>query len=74
MTASCAATRHVSFADPYDVDFESAASRLGNIWIDSGINSLSILQRLMKLTERTSLRSIGELSLSHSVFEAHFTY
>ncbi len=56
-----------SFADPYEEDFEPAASRLGNSWIDSGINALSV--RFTKLTERTCLRRIGEPA--HSVFEAH---
>lgn len=60
-----------SFADPYDLSFESAALRLGNSWIDSGINALSVLWRFTSPAERASLRRIGEPS--RSVFEAHIT-
>jgi predicted dehydrogenase len=58
-------------ADPYQDDFESARQRLGNSWIDSGINALSVLTRIVEPVGRTSLRRIGEES--HSVFEAHTT-
>jgi len=60
-----------SFADPYQDEFEAASSRLGNSWIDSGINSLSVLSRFAEPVQRASLRRIGEVS--HSVFEAHIT-
>lgn len=59
----------ISFTDPYDEEFEPAAARLGNSWIDSGINALSVLRRFTGLTSRISLRRIGQRS--HSVFEAH---
>lgn len=59
-----------SFADPYDL-CESAAPRLGSSWLDSGINALSILWRFINLTDRASLRRIGDPA--HSVFEAHIT-
>jgi predicted dehydrogenase len=60
-----------SFADPYDQDFQPAATRLGNSWIDSGINALSVLRRFTDPADRTSLRRIGDPS--QSVFEAHIT-
>jgi predicted dehydrogenase len=60
-----------SFADPYQDDFEAASSRLGNSWIDSGINALSVLSRFTEPAARRSLRRIGEVP--HSVFEAHIT-
>lgn len=60
-----------SFTDPYQLEFESASSRFGSSWIDSGINSLSILSRFVDLVGRRSLRSIGEKSWS--AFEAHIT-
>jgi predicted dehydrogenase len=59
------------FTDPYQPDFESAQSRFGSSWIDSGINSLSILNRFAELTARSSLRSLGEETWS--AFEAHVT-
>lgn len=65
------ASAEASFADPYDLCFESAAQRLGNSWIDSGINALSVLRRFVRPAERISLRRIGEPS--RSVFEAHIT-
>jgi predicted dehydrogenase len=57
-----------TFTDPY-TDNASAISTLANSWIDSGINSLSILNRFAKPVSRSSLRRIGEPE--HSVFEAH---
>lgn len=48
----------------------SAQARLGNSWIDSGINALSVIERFVKPVERTSLRQIGDLA--HSVFEGTF--
>lgn len=60
-----------SFADPYQEDLESAQSTLGNSWIDSGINSLSVLSRFAEPVSRLSLRRIGEVQ--RSVFEAHIT-
>jgi predicted dehydrogenase len=59
------------FADPYTDEFEAASLRLGDSWIDSGINSLSVLSRFAEPIQRSSLRRIGEIS--HSVFEAHIT-
>jgi hypothetical protein len=53
-------------------EFEAARSRLGNSWIDSGINSLSVLSRFAEPVSRRSLRRIGELS--QSVFEARITF
>lgn len=60
-----------SFADPYQDNFEAARARLGNSWIDSGINALSVLTRFAEPVERTSLRRIG--AEPRSVFEAHIT-
>jgi len=60
-----------SFADPYQDDVETARASLGNSWIDSGINSLSILSRFAEPASRSSLRRIGDAS--RSVFEAHIT-
>ena len=59
------------FADPYENDFEAASQRLGNSWIDSGINALSVLARFVRPVARESLRRIGQAALS--VFEAHLT-
>ena len=59
------------FADPYENDFEAASQRLGNSWIDSGINALSVLARFVRPVARESLRRIGQAA--HSVFEAHLT-
>jgi predicted dehydrogenase len=64
-------TVEACFTDPYQDDFETASRRLGNSWIDSGINALSVLTRFAGPAERTSLRRIGEQP--HSVFEAHLT-
>ena len=59
------------FADSYYDGFEAARARLGNSWIDSGINALSVLTRFVQPAERSSLRRIGQMS--RSVFEAHLT-
>jgi predicted dehydrogenase len=59
------------FTDPYSDDFGAASARLGNSWIDSGINALSVLSRFAEPIQRNSLRRIGEAS--GSVFEAHIT-
>jgi predicted dehydrogenase len=60
-----------SFADPYHDEFEAARSSLGNSWIDSGINALSVLSRFAEPASRCSLRRLGEPA--ESVFEAHVT-
>lgn len=57
-------------ADPYQPELASAEARLGTSWIDSGINALSVIERFAKITERTSLRQIGEASKSE--FEGTF--
>jgi predicted dehydrogenase len=57
-------------ADPYQSELASAEARLGTSWIDSGINALSVIERFAKVTERTSLRQIGEASKSE--FEGTF--
>jgi predicted dehydrogenase len=59
------------FADPYYDDFERAAATLGNSWLDSGINALSVLARFAALGQRESLRRIG--TERQSIFEAHLT-
>jgi len=64
-------TVEACFADPYENDFEAASQRLGNSWIDSGINALSVLARFVRPVARESLRRIGQAALS--VFEAHLT-
>lgn len=66
-----AVSAEASFADPYEEHYEPAAARLGNSWIDSGINALSVLRRFTDPAERISLRRIGEPSAS--VFEAHIS-
>jgi predicted dehydrogenase len=58
-------------ADPYQLERASAEARLGTSWIDSGINALSVIERFAKITERTSLRQIGEAHKSE--FEGTFT-
>jgi predicted dehydrogenase len=57
-------------ADPYQAELACARERLGNSWIDSGINALSVIERFVRPVERTSLRPIG--SLSQSIFEGTF--
>ena len=42
-------------ADPYQNDLASAQSRLGTSWLDSAINALSVLERFVTPTARTSL-------------------
>jgi predicted dehydrogenase len=59
------------FNDPYQDEYESATVRLVSSWIDSGINSLSVLNRFADLGARTSLRRIGDAR--RSVYEAHLT-
>jgi predicted dehydrogenase len=59
------------FTDPYTNEFEAARLRLGNSWIDSCINALSVLSRFADPVQRSSLRRIGDIS--HSVFEARVT-
>jgi predicted dehydrogenase len=56
------------FADPYYDDFERAAGTLGDSWLDSGINALSVLARFATIVKRESLRSIG--TERQSIFEA----
>ena len=56
------------FADPYYDDFERAAATLGNSWLDSGINALSVLARFATIAKRESLRRIG--TERQSIFEA----
>jgi len=57
-------------ADPYQSDLASVQKSLGNSWIDSGINALSVIERFVKPIERTSLRRLGDPS--QSVFEGTF--
>jgi predicted dehydrogenase len=57
-------------ADPYQLELASAEARLGTSWIDSGINALSVIERFARVTERTSLRQIGEAPKSE--FEGTF--
>jgi len=57
------------FTDPHQDDFHATSQRLGNSWLDSGINALSVLTRFVQPVKRSSLRRIGEPS--RSVFEAH---
>jgi predicted dehydrogenase len=59
------------FADPYYDDFERAAATLGNSWLDSGINALSVLARFAAIVGRESLRRIG--TERQSVFEARLS-
>jgi predicted dehydrogenase len=56
------------FADPYYDDFERATATLGNSWLDSGINALSVLARFATIVKRESLRPIG--ADRQSMFEA----
>ncbi len=60
-----------SFTDPYQDELESAKSRYGSSWIDSGINALSIINRFADPAARVSLRGIGEQAWS--AFEARIT-
>ncbi|MDQ2875876.1 MAG: Gfo/Idh/MocA family oxidoreductase [Actinomycetota bacterium] len=65
------AAAEASFADPYHDKFDQARLRLGNSWIDSGVNSLSVLSRFADLVSRSSLQRIG--AENQSVYEAHVT-
>lgn len=56
--------------DPYEAQFPGAAARFGSSWLDSGINALSVLDRFVELTERLSLRGLGERH--QSIFEGRF--
>jgi len=58
-------------SDPYQGCLVSAQQRLGNSWIDTGINALSVIDRFARLEYRNSLRQIGEESWS--AFEGNFT-
>src|SRR6266516_4621641 len=60
-----------SFTDPYQDELESAGARYGSSWIDSGINSLSIMNRFADPVARMSLRRIGDEAWS--AFEARIT-
>jgi predicted dehydrogenase len=57
--------------DPHQSDLVSAESRFGTSWIDSGINSLSVIERFARTIGRRSLRRLGQPS--HSTFEGIFT-
>jgi predicted dehydrogenase len=56
-------------ADPYYDEFSKKHEILTDSWIDSGINSLSVLNRFVELVDAESVRRIGEVR--KSVFEAH---
>lgn len=58
-------------ADAHQLDEASAAERLGNSWIDSGINALSVIERFARVVTRRSLRQFG--SQRHSTFEGSFS-
>jgi predicted dehydrogenase len=58
-------------SDPYQRCLEYATQRLGNSWIDTGINALSVIDRFARLDHRKSLRQIGPESWS--AFEGSFT-
>lgn len=60
-----------SFTDPYSDQLASAGAKYGTSWIDSGINALSIMNRLTHMHDRTSLRTVGPESWS--AFEARIT-
>jgi predicted dehydrogenase len=57
-------------ADPYQAHLDSAKARLGNSWIDSGINALSVIERFVRVVDRISLRKLGDESWS--AFEGKF--
>lgn len=48
------------FGDPLQHDLNLATATLGNSWIDSGINSLSVIDRFAEVVSRISLRRLGE--------------
>lgn len=58
-------------ADPHQLDPASAAERLGNSWIDSGINALSVIERFATVATRISLTQVG--SHRQSTFEGIFS-
>jgi predicted dehydrogenase len=58
----------IFFADPYYDDFDRATATLGDSWLDSGINALSVLARFATIVRRESLRPIG--TERQSIFEA----
>jgi hypothetical protein len=57
-------------ADPYQAHLDSARARLGDSWIDSGINSLSVIERFVRVADRISFRKLGDESWS--AFEGRF--
>ncbi len=59
-------------ADPHQVDLDSAVARFSSSWVDNGINSLSVIDRFARVTERNSLRVIKEDS-SSTTFEGIFS-
>jgi predicted dehydrogenase len=56
--------------DAYQSDLKSATYRLGNSWVDGGINALSVIDRFAKVVYRKSFRRIG--NPSNSEFEGIF--
>lgn len=66
----CPVAVHSWSGDPYQSRLVYAESTLGSSWIDSGINSLSVIERFVKVVSRTSLRRIG--NPSWSTFEGVF--
>lgn len=50
--------------DPNQSRLPEMEATLGNSWIDSGINSLSVIDRFARVVRRTSLRQIGDSSWS----------
>lgn len=59
------------YTDAYRADLPSATSRLGNSWLDSGINALSVIDQFATVVDRCSLRRLGEPAWS--MFEGTFT-
>jgi predicted dehydrogenase len=57
--------------DAYQADLSSAAARLCNSWVDSGINALSVIDQFATVADRRSLRRIGKAAWS--MFEGTFT-
>lgn len=57
--------------DAYQNDLDSAESRLSNSWVDSGINALSVIDQFATVTDRRSLRRLGETAWS--MFAGTFT-
>jgi predicted dehydrogenase len=56
--------------DAYQSDRASAERRLGNSWVDGGINALSVIDRFVKVVDRRSLRRLGPPA--NSEFEGVF--